>query len=283
MMVIGMPGLSDRQNRVHMGLWAISGAPLILGADLTKLSKATVETITNPEVIAVDQDALGLQCVKVDEPTAGLQVWAKPLAASGSLAVLLLNRRNSSEPVTVSWSELGLDPSSPVAVRDIWAHTNLGYHPATFSTTVPAEDALMLTVKGKEGKATRYENAARGNEGVGSAAAGASEGRPIVQNATLAGERSLTFQGVASTSKSTYIRIAYTNGDKAPLLAELRVNGHIATRIAFPSTGGEHAVGSVTIEAPLAPSRTDNVLTFTSRDDPRPGVLWIDVLSGPHE
>jgi hypothetical protein len=282
MMVIGMPGLSDRQNRVHMGLWAISGAPLILGADLTKLSKAAVEMITNPEVIAVDQDALGLQCVKVDEATAGLQVWAKPLAASGSLAVLLLNRTTSAAPIIVSWSELGLDPSSPVAVRDIWAQKDLGHYPASYTANVPAEDAVMLTVKGKEGKATRYENASRGNEIGREAASGTSESRGGSQS-TIASERSLTFKGVASTLRSAYIQIAYTNGDKAPRLVELRVNGNISTRIAFPFTGGEQTVGSVIIEAPLETSGTKNVLTFSSLGKTGPNILWVDVLCGQHE
>ncbi len=275
MMVIGMPGLSDRQNRVHMGLWAISGAPLILGADLTKLTKTTTDTITNPEVIAVDQDALGLQCLKVDEAAAGLQVWAKPLAASGSLAVLLLNRTNSSAPITVGWSALGLDPSSPAAVRDLWARNDLGKFTGSYTANVPAEDAVMLIVKGKESKAARYENTARGEEAARGASSSDNESR-------AGGERSLVFKGVTSTSKSGYIRIAYTNGDRTPRLAELRVNGHIATRIAFPSTGGEHTVGSVTIEAPLETSWT-NVLNFSSLCNTGPGILWIDVLSGPRD
>jgi hypothetical protein len=278
MMVIGMPGLSDTQNRVHMGLWAISGAPLLLGADLTKLSKATKEMITNPEVIAVDQDALGLQCVKVVEAAAGLQVWAKPLAASGSLAVLLLNRTKSSAPITLTWNELGLDPSSPAAVRDLWARSELGNFPGSYTATVPAEDAVMVTIKGKVAKATRYEIAAMGHE----AARGASEGRAEGVSAVVAGERSVTFKGVSSTSKSGYIRIAYTNGDKSPRLVELRANGHIATRIAFPSTGGEHTVGSITIETPLETTGT-NVLTLSSMCNAGTGILWIEVLSGPRE
>jgi hypothetical protein len=87
MMVLGMPGLTDAQNRVHMGLWAISGAPLLVGADLTKLSDATRATLTNPDVIAVDQDALGLQAVKVAEPERGLEVWSKALAKPGERTV----------------------------------------------------------------------------------------------------------------------------------------------------------------------------------------------------
>ena len=262
MMVVGMPGLSDPQNRVHMSLWAISGAPLILGADITKLSKTTTDIVTNPEVIAVDQDALGLQCVKVDEATMGLQVWAKPLAGSGSLAVLLLNRTKSPAPIAVHWSELGLDPSSAVAVRDLWAQKDLGSYTASYTANVPAGDAVMLTVKGKAREATRYENASFGNEVTRGAAPGSIEGIPRGQSATLAGGRSVTFKAVTSTSRSAYIQIAYTNGDKAPRLAELRVNGRIATRIAFPSTGDEHTLGTITIEAPLETSGTNNVLTY---------------------
>jgi hypothetical protein len=282
MMVIGMPGLSDTQNRVHMGLWAISGAPLLLGADLTKLSKATTDTITNPEVIAVDQDALGLQCVKVDEATAGLQVWAKPLAASGSLAVLFLNRTNSSAPIAVSWGALGLDPSSPAAVRDLWTQNDLGNSTVSYTANVPAGDAVMLTVNGKQDKATRYEKAATGHGAAIGAAPAVNEGRAGGEGATFAGERSVAFKGITSESKSGYLRIAYTNGDKTPRIAELRVNAHIATRIAFPSTGSEHTVGSVTIEAPLETTGT-NVLTFSSMCNTGTGILWIEVLSGPHE
>jgi hypothetical protein len=280
MMVIGMPGLSDTQNRVHMGLWAISGAPLLLGADLTKLSKATTDIVT--DVIAVDQDGLGLQCVKVDEAAAGLQVWAKPLAASGSLAVLLLNRTNSPAPITVGWSALGLDPSSPAAVRDLWVQSELGNFSTSYTATVPAGDAVMLTVKGKEGKATRHENAAMGHGAAVGAAPAVNESRAGGENATLADERSVAFKGVASSSKSGYIRIAYTNGDRTPRIAELWANGHIATRIAFPSTGSEHTVGSVTIEAPLETSGP-NVLTFSSLGHAGPVILSIDVVSGPHE
>ena len=244
---------------------------------MTKLSKATTDIVTNAEVIAVDQDALGLQCVKVDEATAGLQVWAKPLAASGKLAVLLLNRTfNSSAPITVHWSELGLDPSSPVAVRDLWAQKDLGSYPASYTSNVPAGDAVMLTAKGKEGEATRYENASPGNGVANAAAPRSTEGLPSSQSATLAGERTLTFKTVTSTARSAYIQIAYTNGDKAPRLAELRVNGEIATRIAFPPTGGEHAVGNSHHRGADLKRRAQIMCSpFRRLGKLGPGVVWI--------
>jgi hypothetical protein len=264
MMVIGMPAFSDRQNRVHMSLWAISGAPLILGADLTKLSKSTLDIITNPEVIAVDQDPLGLQAIKVVESAPGLQVWVKPLAVSGSLAVVLLNRTASPAPVAVRWHELGLETVAPIAVRDVWARKDLGRLPDSYSTTVPANDVVMLVVKGNESKATRYENAS-------------------VETATSAGEKSVSFKEVSSASKLASIRIAYTNGDNTPRAAELRVNGRIATRIAFPSTGDEHTTGTITVEARLEKPGVNNVLSLSSVGSTGPNIAWIEVLAGPRE
>ncbi len=107
MMVIGMPGLTDVQNRVHMSLWAISGAPLLVGADLTRLSPETLSMLTNSEAVAIDQDGLGLQAVKVSEPAKGLEVWAKPLATPGARAVLLLNRNAEAASIAVELEGTG--------------------------------------------------------------------------------------------------------------------------------------------------------------------------------
>lgn len=137
MMVVGMQGLSDAQNRVHMSLWAISGAPLLVGADVTKLSKAAADTLLNAEVIAVDQDALGLQCIKAAEPSPGVQVWVKPLAAPGQRAVLLLNRTDAAAPVSVEWRELGLQLNAAATVRDLWMHKDLGSRASSYTASVP--------------------------------------------------------------------------------------------------------------------------------------------------
>ncbi len=171
MMVVGMPGLSEVQNRVHMSLWAISGAPLIEGADLTRLSKATTEILTNPEVIAVDQDSLGLQAIMVAQPAKGVQVWAKPLAHHGEHAVLLLNRTAAPAQISVTWSEVGLEPSSTATVRDLWAHKDLGSYRSGYTATVAANDAALLVIRGVEGKPTTYEGGSSANNFIGGAMA----------------------------------------------------------------------------------------------------------------
>jgi hypothetical protein len=252
MMVLGMQGLTDAQNRVHISLWAISGAPLLVGADLAKLSDATLATLTNPAVIAVDQDALGLQAVKVSESGNGLEVWSKALSTAGERAVLLLNRTGEAASMAVNWSELGLADSSPASVKDVWAGKDLGAFNSSYSATVPALDAVMVIVRGSEGKFTTY------------AASGATT-------------QPLSFTHVASRAQVARIQIAYTNPDKMTRFAELRVNGRIATRIAFPSTGSGNVPGAIWIESLLDRAGANNVLSFSVGGDPGPTIESISV------
>ncbi len=277
MMVIGMPGLSGSQNRVHMTLWAISGAPLLVGADLTTLSPETLATLTNPEVLAVDQDALGLQGVKISGGGSGLEVWSKRLAQAGRddlrVAVVLLNRTASPAPITVHWSGLGLEPGS-AAVRNLWSHENLGAQVNSYTATVAATDAVMLLVTGRGKKAVQY-----------TAIAAASDLRPISdkwcdgcsegENAANAKGKRWTFRGVKSQAGTTWIEIAYTNPDDVARRVELETHGQPETIVSFPPTGKGRR-GSITIAANLNLHGQENTLTFSA---PGAGGLNLDSIS----
>ena len=265
MMVVGMPGLNDAQNRVHMSLWAISGAPLLVGADLTKLSDATLATLTNPGVIAVDQDALGLQAVKVAEPAKGLEVWSKPLAKAGERAVLLLNRTGAAASMVVDWETLGLIGSSPATVKDLWSGKELESVDGSYATTVPASDAVLLLIHGAEAKPTVY--------GASGSAKEAAEGHGV----SLTKDRPLSFTHVSSRTPIARIQIAYINPGNRTRIAELRVNGQIATRIAFPPTGGSKAAGVLWIQSLLDHAGANNVLSFSALCDPGPAIESIAV------
>ena len=247
MMVVGMPGLTDAQNRVHMSLWAISAAPLLAGADLTTLSDATLATLTNPEVIAVDQDSLGLQGVKAASYGDGLEVWSKALSTPGERAVLLLNRTGDPAAIAVHWSDLGLSDSSPASVRDLWARKDLGSFDSSYSATVQSNDAAMLIVHGSEGKLTSYVPA--GADGVRQ-------------------DQEVSFTNVSSRVRVARVRISYTNAEKAPRIAELRVNGRIATRIAFPPTGSDNTAGTIWVQALFDREGASNVLSFSPISGP---------------
>jgi hypothetical protein len=62
---VGNGGMTDAEYVSHFSLWAISKAPLLIGCDVTNMSAATLSTLSNPEVIAVNQDPLGVQGKKV--------------------------------------------------------------------------------------------------------------------------------------------------------------------------------------------------------------------------
>lgn len=152
MLVVGMPGFSDAQNRTHLSLWAISGAPLIAGNDLTAMSTSTRDILANREVIAIDQDPLGKQGTKVAEDQSGLQVYSKLLSGTGKRAVVLLNRTGSTANITVRFADLGL--AATASVRNVWTATDLGPQTTSYTTSVPSEQAVLLTVTGTESGST---------------------------------------------------------------------------------------------------------------------------------
>jgi hypothetical protein len=254
MMVIGMPGLNDAQNRVHMSLWAISGAPLLVGADLTKLSPETLSMLTNPAVLAIDQDSLGLQAVKVAEPEAGVQVWSKPLAQNGASAVLVLNRNAQPQKVTIHWKDLGLADAS-AKVTNVWTGAETSAD-GEYPLQVPGADAVLLRVQGSALPATTYRP--DGN------AAG-----PLCRGCEL------QFSGVAGHSKWARVQIVYANSGEVPVYATLSVNGENPTHIAFPPTGA--APGMVTIEVMMDRDGATNWLKFNADCDAGPAIDSITV------
>ena len=105
MMMIGMNGLDDTMCRTHMAMWCMMNAPLMLGVDLRRVEKgdALWRIIANQELIALNQDPLGIQAkrifttIETDSPDTDYitnnnrcDVLAKPLA-DGSVAISFIN------------------------------------------------------------------------------------------------------------------------------------------------------------------------------------------------
>jgi alpha-galactosidase len=145
MMEVGN-GLTDTEGRSHFSMWAMLAAPLIAGNDLRSMSAATKATLTNTEVIAVDQDPLGAQGRLVASPGSNLQVWSKTLSGTNTRAVALLNRSGSAASITVQWTALGI-PAGAATVRDLWAHSDLGASSGSYTAqAVPSHGVVMLKV-----------------------------------------------------------------------------------------------------------------------------------------
>ena len=143
MLEVGNGGMTDEEYKTHMSLWCILAAPLLAGNDIRDMKPAIAEILMNKEVIAVDQDKLGKQGVRVAK-TGDLEVWSKELS-DGGRAVGLFNRGAESAKVAAKWTDLGVTGSK--SVRDLWKHADLGKMSGEFSATVPSHGVVMVKIK----------------------------------------------------------------------------------------------------------------------------------------
>lgn len=151
MLEVGNGGMTFDEYKTHFSLWAVMAAPLMAGNDLRAMTEETRSILLNKEVIAVDQDPLGVQGRVVIERGYGGQVWMKPLA-DGSKAVAFVNYGKGELDQYVRWAQIGLPPG-PAKVRDLWAHRDLGVHTDTgrhyderFKVKVPAHGVVMVRI-----------------------------------------------------------------------------------------------------------------------------------------
>ncbi|XP_054792803.1 alpha-galactosidase 1-like isoform X2 [Prosopis cineraria] len=118
MLEVGNGGMTTNEYIVHFSLWALSKAPLLLGCDVRNMTKETQMIISNQEVIAVNQDSLGVQGKKV-RMEGDIEIWAGPLSKN-RVVVVLLNRGPVRYSITALWDDIGIPPKSVVEARDLW-------------------------------------------------------------------------------------------------------------------------------------------------------------------
>jgi alpha-galactosidase len=143
MLEVGNGGMKDGEYRMQMGLWSLLAAPLLAGNDLTKMSPETLAILTNREVIAVDQDRLGVQAHRVWEE-GPLEIWMRPLA-DGSKAVGLFNREQGTLKLTVRFRDIGV--AEAATVRDVWGSKDLGLFHGSFSADVGEHQMMLLKIR----------------------------------------------------------------------------------------------------------------------------------------
>ncbi|THU73391.1 hypothetical protein C4D60_Mb04t22350 [Musa balbisiana] len=141
MLEVGNGGMSTEEYRSHFSIWALVKAPLLIGCDVRTISGDTLEILSNSEVIAVNQDYLGVQGKKVFGGGSE-EVWAGRLSG-GRVAVVLWNRGSSRATITARWSDIGLSSSTVVSVRDLWARATIGSVRGQLAATVAPHACKM--------------------------------------------------------------------------------------------------------------------------------------------
>jgi alpha-galactosidase len=131
---------SKDEQRTLMSLWALAPSPLMLGMNLPDNDEWTLSLLTNDEVLAVNQDAMGSPARRATQKN-GTEIWVKELK-NGSKAVGLFNRSPAAAEVSLDWKEAGL--AGKTKLRDLWNHRELGTFDGTFSVLVPPHGTVLL-------------------------------------------------------------------------------------------------------------------------------------------
>jgi alpha-galactosidase len=152
MMEIGR-GMTPNEDRAHFSLWAMLAAPLMAGNDLRDMKKEINEILTNKDVIAVDQDSLGVQGLKYSDNESGVEVWIKPLNKN-DWAICFFNKSEQKQKIDFDWSKKNIsdDISKKTlntndftySIKDLWSKKNLGTTKKSLRAEIPPHDVLMI-------------------------------------------------------------------------------------------------------------------------------------------
>ena len=148
-------GMTVNEDRAHFAMWCMMASPLILGNDLRSMSEQTKAILMNREMIAVDQDELGVQGLHYSTEQ-GLEFWFKPLKG-GDWAFTILNPTRSAVSYALNWQHFNFVDTEvsrlgthfdhvTYAVRNLWTHRDEGRTQTTDKVwrtlTVPGRDVI---------------------------------------------------------------------------------------------------------------------------------------------
>lgn len=156
-------GQTVNEDRVHFSMWCMLAAPLILGNDIRDMSQETIDIILNKEVIAVNQDKLGVQGLRFKKED-GLEFWFKPLE-NNEWAFCILNRNEEARTYTLNWTDFNLTDEEvskrstnfdtvDYQIYDLWQHKKVGttYKQMRKKTQIeiPGRDVIMYKLSPKK-------------------------------------------------------------------------------------------------------------------------------------
>ncbi len=144
--------LSKEEDKTHFGMWCLLSSPLLIGCDVSNLNSTASALLRNADLIAVNQDSLGLQAYVVAQES-GTYTLVKDFGVLNGLTRVcgIYNPGDTKQTVTLKFSDLCL--GGEVQMRDLFARKDLGSFRDSYEVTVPAHGLCMYRVTGEE----RYE------------------------------------------------------------------------------------------------------------------------------
>lgn len=150
MMEVGSAGLTFAESRAHFGLWAILAAPLMAGNDVRNMSDDIRALLTDPDVIAINQDKLGKQGYRVlAEPSNNIEIWVRELE-NKEWAVALLNTSQSAQELAAEWNSFQWFLHGTYDITDVWTKQPAGDTSTPYTARVESHDIALLRLKPKK-------------------------------------------------------------------------------------------------------------------------------------
>lgn len=155
MLEVGNGGLTLDEERTHFALWAILNSPLLLGNDLRNMSPQTLDILTNKEIIAINQDSLGIQGFKYKKEGT-VEIWVKPMV-NDEWAICFFNRSEQPTEFTFDWEgitikdnvfdkEITFNKSTVYKLRDLYQHKVIGNTKKALKQKFAPNQSLVLKI-----------------------------------------------------------------------------------------------------------------------------------------
>ena len=154
--------LNENEERTHMAYWCIASSPMLIGCDMTKLRESSLALLKNKDLIAMNQDVLGIGAPVVQRE-GDVYVVAKDMEQlhGSKRAVVVMNLTDSEQTIQVDLAKLEL--SDKILVHDCFTGKDLKLKAAKkgekqlFEVTIPAHGSQAYFMTGKRIAKTRYE------------------------------------------------------------------------------------------------------------------------------
>ncbi|MBO5866034.1 MAG: family 16 glycosylhydrolase [Bacteroidaceae bacterium] len=130
-------GLTEEEDKTHFGMWCIMSSPLLIGCDMNDIKGNALELMQNKELIALNQNDLGLQAYVVKRENGGY-VLVKDVEEKYATqrAVAFYNPTDAAIDMSIDFAQVDL--AGEVSVRDLYAKRNIGVFEGSYSVNVPA-------------------------------------------------------------------------------------------------------------------------------------------------
>ena len=141
--------MTEEEDKTHFGMWCIMSSPLLIGCNMATIKERPLALLKNAELIALNQDPLGLQAYVVQHIGETYILAKDILSLHGTTrAVALYNPSDREEQMCLSFSEVDL--GGKVKVRDLFEHQDLGEAEGGLSVAVPAHATRIYRLEAEQ-------------------------------------------------------------------------------------------------------------------------------------